>query len=559
MKLARLTEALKPAVLHAASDFRNALVALEVGKAFDIPVVYEARGFWEETWASGHGPDAYTRDAYRLRRECELQCMKRADRVVTLAEVMKAELVERGVSADKIAVVPNAVDVELFQPLKRDRRLARKLGIKRDELVLGYVSSFSSYEGIRFLIKATAILIERGYRVRCLLVGDGNDREQLESEVAALGLANSVIFTGRVPYRDVLPYYGLIDVFVVPRTADRVSQLVTPLKPYEAMATGRALVVSNVQALREIVIEGETGLFFTTEDPLNLADTIEPLLKDKEHRERLGRAARDWVVANRTWQHVGQFYRELYRTIEFEREATRGNGQKINGTIFPNTPESQTEQGEERTSGVAAKQSASLASPQKQIMPPREDLVLQPTSLKKNVQRFFSLLSAKPMPLMEGRPVVCMFVRNRFQHDARVTREALALIEKGFAVTIFAVHVHDDEPLEWVGPIRVVRLNLSTPVLRLAEEMLEFERRYAKLVSRWRKSATGRRVREAKFRFMLSLGRFGNRVDLSSAPPATSTLGISERAARLLRPLARRVSSTQTPPTLSVNRNTSST
>lgn len=316
-----LVEQLRPAVLHPATNFHNAQAALSLRDAFGVPIVYEVRGFLEETWASRQAGDAsddsVTADRYRGARAVETACMLAADAVVTLSETMRADIVERGCPADRVVVVPNAVDVERFAPAPRDDALAGRLGLRRDETVLGYVSSFVAYEGIRYLIEATALLCARGRRVRLLLVGDGEERAALEACARELGLldAGVVLFTGRVPHTSVLAHYGLIDVFVVPRTADRVSQLVTPLKPYEAMALERAIVVSDVAALREIVVPGETGLVFRAGDPGHLADTIEPLLDDAEPRAALGRAARRWVTANRTWRQNGERYLELYRRL----------------------------------------------------------------------------------------------------------------------------------------------------------------------------------------------------------------------------------------------------
>ena len=241
--------------------------------------------------------------------------MHRSDAVVTLAEVMKRQLVERGVPTEKITVIPNAVDVDAFRPVPRDMGLAMQLGLAPDEAVLGYVSSFAPYEGITYLIEALAILRDRGHRVRALLVGDGDERSRLEQKAAELGVADHVIFTGRVPHVQVLQYYSLIDLFIVPRTADRVSQLVTPLKPYEAMATARLVVVSRVEALREMVVEGSTGLAFEPENAADLARVVEPFLFDAEARMRMGASARQWVVAHRTWKQNGQTYRALYDSL----------------------------------------------------------------------------------------------------------------------------------------------------------------------------------------------------------------------------------------------------
>lgn len=303
--LADLIARLRPSVLHAASDFRNPLMAAAAARHFGLPLIYTVRGFWQETWLSKHSADALESDAYRWRSERELDCMHAATHVVTIAETMKALMIESGVPAEKITVVPNAVDTDDFHPVQRNDGLASRLGIVAGESVLGYISSFTGYEGIGYLIDAAALLIERGHPLRVLLVGDGEDRARLEARAQERGIAERVIFTGRVPHSEVLDYYGIIDIFVVPRTADRVCQLVTPLKPYEAMATERAVVVSGVPALREMIVEGSTGLSFRPEDSQDLARVVEPLLGDADRRRELGRAARAWVVANRTWRANG--------------------------------------------------------------------------------------------------------------------------------------------------------------------------------------------------------------------------------------------------------------
>jgi len=326
--LTRLAAELRPAVLHPASNFINAQAALAVGERLGIPVVYEVRGFLEETWASrrartgGDTTDDAARDRtsdadrYAGGKAAETAVMLAARAVVTLSETMRVDIVARGCDPERVVVVPNAVDIDRFTPRPRDAALAASLGIEPGETVLGYVSTFTGYEGIRYLIEAAAILRERGRAVRVLLVGDGEERPALEAEARRLGVADrTVVFTGRVPHDTVNAYYSVIDVFVVPRTNDRVSQLVTPLKPYEAMALERPIVVSGVAALREIVTDGETGLTFKPEDARDLANVVEPLLDDPARRATLGRAAREWVAANRTWRQNGRRYRELYERL----------------------------------------------------------------------------------------------------------------------------------------------------------------------------------------------------------------------------------------------------
>ena len=317
--LAALVEELRPVVIQPTTDYLNAQVALAVAERYDLPVIYEVRGFLEETWRSKVDGGPTDVDRYTRAKAIETDCMRRATGIVTLSETMRADILGRGgIDPERVAVVPNAVDVERFRPGVRDAALAAELGIAPNETVVGYISSFTAYEGIAYLIRAVALLRDEGRPVRLLLVGDGAERANLEAVAAEVGVSQDrgVIFTGLVPHDDIERYYRTIDIFVVPRTNDRVSQLVTPLKPYEAMAMGKALVVSAVPALLEIVQDGVTGRSAPPEDAAVLAERIGALIDDPAQREELGRAAREWVTEHRTWTANGRRYLDFYRRLD---------------------------------------------------------------------------------------------------------------------------------------------------------------------------------------------------------------------------------------------------
>jgi glycosyltransferase involved in cell wall biosynthesis len=313
----RLTEQLQPSVLHAASNYVNAVVALAIGKSHGLPVVYEVRGFWEDTWLSRH-PDATdlaASELYRRNRDLETRCMLAADLVVTLGEAMRDEIVARGVPAEKVLIVPNAVSEEFLRPLPDATALRQQLGIKPGEHVIGEVSTLVPHEGIGTLLEATRLLRARGLPVRALIVGDGPERAALQRQAADLGLGEAAIFTGRVPATKVREFHALLDVFVVPRTPDRVCQLVTPLKPVEAMASGLCVVTSEVKALAEIIKPDVTGALTIPEDPVALADTLELLVCSPDIRRKLGDNAREWVARDRTWAHNAARYRDAYARL----------------------------------------------------------------------------------------------------------------------------------------------------------------------------------------------------------------------------------------------------
>jgi len=314
---AGLTGRIRPAVLHAASNFANARLALALRERYGLPVVYEVRGFWEDTWLSRH-PDRVQRassELYRRNRDLETRCMLAADLVVTLGEAMRDEIVARGVPAEKVLIVPNAVSQEFLRPLPGAAALRNELGIVPDEHVVGVVSSLVPHEGIGTLLEATQLLRERGMKVRALIVGDGPERAALQRQAADLGLGEAAIFTGRVPAAKVREYHALLDVFVVPRTPDRVCQLVTPLKPVEAMASGLCVVTSEVKALAEIIKPDVTGALTIPQDPVALADTLEPLVRSPDIRRKLGDNAREWVARDRTWAHNAARYRDAYARL----------------------------------------------------------------------------------------------------------------------------------------------------------------------------------------------------------------------------------------------------
>ena len=314
---AGLTRQLRPGVLHAASNYANARLALALRERYGLPVVYEVRGFWEDTWLSRY-PDAAERatsELYQRSRELETQCMLAADLVVTLGEAMRDEIVARGVPAAKIEIVPNAVSAEFLRPLPGATTLREELGIKPDEPVVGEVTSLVPHEGIGTLLEAAAILRARGVPARALIVGDGPERAALQRQAARAGLAEAAVFTGRVPAAKVRQFHALLDVFVVPRTPDRVCQLVTPLKPVEAMASGLCVVTSEVKALTEIVKHEVTGMQTVPQDPVSLADCLEHLLYSPDIRRKLGDNAREWAARDRTWAHNAARYRDAYARL----------------------------------------------------------------------------------------------------------------------------------------------------------------------------------------------------------------------------------------------------
>ncbi|MFD6953558.1 glycosyltransferase family 4 protein [Nocardiopsis sp. NPDC060348] len=310
-----LVETVRPHVLHAASNHHNARLALELGRRFGLPVVYEVRGFLEESWLS-RDPSRSVDDAfYRAERASETECMLSADLVVTLGEAMRADIEARGVARERLLVVPNAVDASFLEPLPPGEGVRRELGIGAEEFVVGTTTSCFGYEGLDVLLEAVALMRERGESAHALVVGDGPELPALRARAASLGLEGAAHFPGRVPADRVRAHHAALDVFAVPRRDERVCRLVTPLKPVEAMAGGLPVVASDLPALREIVEPGVTGELIPAGESACLADVLTKLAYSREKRASYGRAGRSLVGADRTWTEAAYRYNQAYRVL----------------------------------------------------------------------------------------------------------------------------------------------------------------------------------------------------------------------------------------------------
>jgi glycosyltransferase involved in cell wall biosynthesis len=318
-ELSRLCDRLGPHILHSHSDPKNGLAAGAVASARGIPHVYEVRYFREDA-SVARGKLPRHADRYRLERELESRCCREADAVVTLSQIMRDELVSRGVQADKIFLVPNGANVERFPFTKqRCRGLEKRLGLGSGPVV-GYIGSLSTYEGVSDLLTSFRLIVDAIPTARLLIVGGERDAEEAYLTASDLGLGDSVVFAGVVDRSEILDYYSVIDVFVVPRPPVRVCKMVTPLKLYEAMATGRAVVVSDVPALQEMITEGETAVSFEAGRPDSLAAVCLDLLGDPEGRSELGAKAASWVRQHRDWTTVARGYLDAYEYAFQARE-----------------------------------------------------------------------------------------------------------------------------------------------------------------------------------------------------------------------------------------------
>ena len=313
-RLDQIIPTLKPDVLHAHSPCLNAIAALRAGKKFGIPVVYEVRAFWEDA-AVDHGTSSEFGLRYRATRALETYAFRQADAITTICEGLRKDIVARGIPAHKVSVIPNAVDIGKFAVGGTpDLDLKRKLGLQ-DKRLIGFIGSFYAYEGLDILLRAVPLMLAREPNLRVLLVGGGPQDVRLKQLAAELGIADKVVFTGRVPHEQVQQYYDLLDVMVYPRLSMRLTELVTPLKPLEAMAQGRLLAASDVGGHRELIEDGKTGVLFRAGDPQSLADKVGALLAEPRRWPALRAAGRRFVENERNWQASVARYRGVYGAL----------------------------------------------------------------------------------------------------------------------------------------------------------------------------------------------------------------------------------------------------
>lgn len=304
----------KPHVLHAHSPVLNAIPAIRVGRRLGIPVVYEVRAFWEDA-AVDHGTTRENSLRYRITRALETFALKRVDAITTICEGLRKDIHARGIPASKITVIPNAVDIGSFSVSDNPDTSVRNRHGLADAVVLGFIGSFYAYEGLALLLRGLPDLVRRIPQARILLVGGGPQEQELRTIAHETGLDDWVTFTGRVPHAEVQRYYDAIDILVYPRLSMRLTDLVTPLKPLEAMAQGRLVLASDVGWHLELMQNGKNAIIFRAGDVANLVDQAVFLINARDRWDSLRKSARTFVERERNWTSSVAGYRDVYENL----------------------------------------------------------------------------------------------------------------------------------------------------------------------------------------------------------------------------------------------------
>ena len=319
-RLEQVIAQIRPDVVHAHSPILNCLPALWTRRRHALPVVYEVRAFWEDA-AVSHGTNQEGDLRYRASRRLETYALRQADAVTTICEGLKGDILKRGIPESKVTVITNAVDVNAFAPSgPPDPALQARLGLE-GAVVLGFFGSFYQYEGLDVLLAAMPEMLGAEPRLRLLLAGGGPEEQALKGRAETLRLGDKIRFLGRVPHGEMQNYYNLVDLLVFPRISMRLTELVTPLKPLEAMAQGKIVLASDVGGHRELIRADSTGYLFPATGPEALATGVLDALKRAAEWPKVRAAARRFVENERSWAKSVARYEQVYGTLTRSRAA----------------------------------------------------------------------------------------------------------------------------------------------------------------------------------------------------------------------------------------------
>ncbi|MBK7448561.1 MAG: glycosyltransferase family 4 protein [Anaerolineales bacterium] len=252
-------------------------------------IIDDVAPVWEEEQQYGVGFKSLAQKTYQ-------QVANRANLLIAVNKTLKKYLLEQGLPEKKILVVENGIDGLLFNPLVDGRKYRAQYGFREDEVVLVFVGSFQPYHRVDFLLNAFANIVTK-QPARLLFVGDGNHRPEAEVLAKRLGLADKTVFTGRIPYDEVSAYAAAGDIAVMPAT----NEYGNPMKVYEYMALGKAVIAPNQDTITEIAKHNQNAYLFEPENVQSLGLAIQMLIDDANLRRILSENAGK-LASSFTWQ-----------------------------------------------------------------------------------------------------------------------------------------------------------------------------------------------------------------------------------------------------------------
>ncbi|MGL5859015.1 MAG: glycosyltransferase family 4 protein [Angustibacter sp.] len=320
-RVAKIATGHRAQLIHASSFYVTGLSGASAAKRLGIPFIYEMRGLEELMKVSRNAAFADT-ERNQFLRYVEEEVCRQADAVLVITRALRDEMADRGIPAERMRILPNGVHADQFSQQARDRELERELAVEGVP-VIGYAGGLVDYEGLDLLVEAAALMKQSGESFRVLIIGDGPRERALIDLVDDARIGDVVTFVGRVPHHEIPKYLSLFDVAAFPRLPLPVCELISPMKPFEAMAASIPVVVSDVAALTEIISDGATGLVFAKGDADDLAAKLRQLLRDGQLRNRLGEAGAAWVRSERDWSVLTKIADETYSEVLERSSAAR--------------------------------------------------------------------------------------------------------------------------------------------------------------------------------------------------------------------------------------------
>jgi len=247
----------------------------------------------------------------KLATKIEKKVFKMADAIVVVSDFLRQHIQKMGINKDKIYVIPNAVNLALFNPDNVKDDLKRKLNIN-DKIVIGFVGAFVSWNNLKLLMDIFKDVSRERSDIHLLLVGDGPLRDELERKVHQENLKDKVSFTGRVKYEDVPKFIHVMDICVIPKS----NQYRSPMKLFEYMAMAKPVVAPRLEPIEKVVINNSNGLLFDVENKDSLKEAIMALVEDAPKRKEIGKMARRTVKGNYTWENNAKGIIKIYEFLD---------------------------------------------------------------------------------------------------------------------------------------------------------------------------------------------------------------------------------------------------
>ncbi|HEX9652994.1 MAG TPA: glycosyltransferase, partial [bacterium] len=274
-----------------------------------------------------NAPLAYEQEKMRglemkaLAQLTERQILCESDQVIVVSRALKEYAEACGVPSSRVYILPNAINRQLFDPANSGAQVREQYGFN-GKRVVGFVGSLKPWHGTRTLFQAFQQLHSHDKNTHLLIVGDGPEREDLETYVQANSLNSAITFSGNVSHENIPHYIAAMDVTVAPYVPNE-NFYYSPIKIFEYMAMGKPVIAAKIGQVEEVITDGRTGVLFEPGNVSELCSTLGNLLHDPRLCKRLGKEACAWVSEERTWENnarqVVELAWELIETKTVER------------------------------------------------------------------------------------------------------------------------------------------------------------------------------------------------------------------------------------------------